>query len=121
MSATSTHKPTPTSSRARTLTLAAYLVNLAYLVWFWVMFAGAYWVASWFDIDPAEESVFDQGLLGWVAGIGSLLVMVLPSLVGALLALRAKRAGAGTAATVALVLNLALPVGWIALQVLLAP
>ena len=125
MSATSTHRPTreatPTSSRARTLTLAAYLVNLGYVVWFWVMFAGAYWVASWFDIDPAEESLFDQGLLGWLAGIGSLLVAALPSLVGALLAVRAKRAGAGRAATVALVLNLALPIGWIALQVLLAP
>ena len=111
----------PTSSRARTLTRAAYVVNLAYVVWFWVMFAGAFWVASWFGIDPVEESIFDQGVLGWAAGIGTLLVAALPSLVGAYLAVRAKRAGAGTAATVALILNLALPIGWIALQVLLAP
>lgn len=110
----------PAGSKARTLTLAAYLVNLAYVVWFWVMFAGGYWVASWFGIDPVEESITDQGLLGWLAAIGLGLVAALPSLVGVVLAVRAKRAGAGTAATVALVVNIALPVGWVAVQVLLA-
>ena len=109
---------TSAPSKARTLTLAAYLVNLAYVVWFWVMFAGGYWVASWFGIDPVEESITDQGLLGWLAAIGLGLVAALPSLVGVVLAVRAKRAGAGAAATVALVLNIALPIGWVALQVL---
>ena len=111
---------TSAPSKARTLTLAAYLVNLAYVVWFWVMFAGGYWVASWFGIDPVEESITDQGVLGWLAAIGLGLVAALPSLVGAVLAVRAKRAGAGTAATVALIINIMLPIGWIALQVLLA-
>ena len=113
------HHPT-TTSRARTLTLAAYLVNLTYVVWFWVMFAGGYWVASWFGIDPVEESITDQGVLGWLAAIGLGLVAALPSLIGVVLAVRAKRAGAGTAATLALVINIMLPIGWIALQVLLA-
>jgi hypothetical protein len=109
---------TSAPSKARTLTLAAYLVNLAYVVWFWVMFAGGYWVASWFGVDPVEESITDQGLLGWLAAIGLGLVAALPSLVGVVLAVRAKRAGAGRAATVALVMNIALPIGWVALQVL---
>ena len=109
---------TSAPSRARTLTLAAYLVNLAYVVWFWVMFAGGYWVASWFGIDPAQESLTDQGLLGVLAAIGLGLVAAIPSLVGVFFAVRAKRAGAGAAATVALVLNIALPIGWVALQVL---
>ena len=84
------------------------------------MFAGGYWVASWFGIDPVEESITDQGVLGWLAAIGLGLVAALPSLIGVLLAVRAKHAGARTAATVALVINIMLPIGWIALQVLLA-
>mgnify|MGYP003450519347 FL=1 len=107
-------------SRARSLTLAAYVVNLGYLVWFWVMFIGGYWVASWFDIDPVEESITDQGVLGWLAAFGLGVVSAVPSLVGAFLAVRAKRAGAGTAATVALVINILVPIGWIALQMLMA-
>ncbi len=113
------HGPASRSS-ARTLTLAAYLVNLTYLSWFWVMFAGGYWVASWFGIDPVEESITDQGMLGSLAAIGLGLVAALPSLIGVLLAVRAMGAGAGTAATLALIINIMLPIGWIALQVLLA-
>lgn len=107
-------------SRARSLTLAAYVVNLGYLVWFWVMLIGGYWVASWFGIDPVEESITDQGVLGWLAAFGLGVVSAVPSLVGAFLAVRAKRAGAGTAATVALVINILVPIGWIALQMLMA-
>ena len=107
-------------SRARSLTLAAYVVNLGYLVWFWVMFIGGYWVASWFGIDPVEESITDQGVLGWLAAFGLGVVSAVPSLVGAFLAVRAKCAGAGTAATVALVINILVPIGWIALQMLMA-
>ena len=107
-------------SRARSLTLAAYVVNLGYLVWFWVMFIGGYWVASWFGIDPVEESITDQGVLGWLAAFGLGVVSAVPSLVGAFLAVRAKRAGAGTAATVALVINILVPIGWIALRMLMA-
>jgi hypothetical protein len=73
-------------SRARSLTLAAYVVNLGYLVWFWVMFIGGYWVASWFGIDPVEESITDQGVLGWLAAFGLGVVSAVPSLVGAFLA-----------------------------------
>ncbi|HOB80780.1 MAG TPA: hypothetical protein PLO87_02615, partial [Ornithinibacter sp.] len=76
-------------SRARSLTLAAYVVNLGYLVWFWVMFIGGYWVASWFGIDPVEESITDQGVLGWLAAFGLGVVSAVPSLVGAFLAVRA--------------------------------
>lgn len=122
MSATHTTAPVHGSpsagSRARTLTLAAYLVNLTYLVWFWVAFAAGYWVASWFGIDPVEASITDQGVLGWLAAIGLGLFAALPSLTGIVLAVRAKRAGAGAAATVAIVLNLVIPIGWVALQVL---
>ena len=117
---TQEHRAPSAGTRARSLTLAAYLVNLGYLVWFWVMFAAGYWVASWFGIDPAEQSLTDQGVLGWLAAIGTGLVAALPSLVGVLLAIRAKRLGAGVAATWALVLNIALPIGWVVLQVLLA-
>lgn len=122
MSATHTappvHGSSSAGSRARTLTLAAYLVNLTYLVWFWVAFAAGYWVASWFGIDPVEASITDQGVLGWLAAIGLGLFAALPSLTGAVLAVRARHAGAGAAAIVALVVNLAIPIGWIALQVL---
>jgi phosphotransferase system glucose/maltose/N-acetylglucosamine-specific IIC component len=122
MSATHTtpsvHGTPSTGTSAHTLTLAAYLVNLGYVLWFWVAFAAGYWVASWFGIDPAQASITDQGVLGWLAAIGLGVFAALPSLLGILLAVRAKRAGAGAAATVALVLNIALPLGWIALQVL---
>ena len=122
MSATHTtppvHSAPSAGSGARSLTLAAYLVNLAYVLWFWGAFAAGYWVASWFGIDPVEASITDQGVLGWLAAIGLGLFAALPSLLGILLAVRAKHAGAGAAATVALVLNIALPLGWIALQVL---
>jgi hypothetical protein len=122
MSATHTtppvHRAPSAGSSARSLTLAAYLVNLAYVLWFCVAFAAGYWVASWFGIDPVEASITDQGVLGWLAAIGLGLFAALPSLAGILLAVRGKRAGAGVAATVALVLNIALPLGWIALQVL---
>ena len=108
----------PTSSKPHALTLAAYLVNLTYIVWFWVMFAAGYWVASWFGIDPVEASITDQGALGWLAVIGLGLVAALPSFIGVALAVRAKRVGAGAAATVALVLNILIPIAWVAVQVL---
>ncbi len=122
MSATHVNTPhAPDAGAGRgSLTAAAYLVNLTYLVWFWVMFVAGYWVASWFGIDPSSESITDQGVLGVLAAIGLGLVAALPSLYGLLLAVRAKRAGAGVAATVAIVLNIAIMLGWVALEVLLA-
>ena len=51
---------TPSTAPAhpgRTLTVWSYVVNLAYVAWFWVMFAAGYWVYSWFDLDPSAGDV----------------------------------------------------------------
>ncbi len=101
--------PTPTSTPqpGAGLVRRAYLVNLVYLAWFWVMFAAGYWVYSWFDLDPSAGGwLGDAGPVGWVAALGYAAVATIPSWVGAVLAGRARRAGAGRAATVALVVNL---------------
>lgn len=104
-----TRDPRPTASEqpGAGLTMRAYVVNLAYIAWFWVMFAAGYWVYSWFDLDPsAAQSLRDAGLAGWAAALGYALVATSPSWVGAWLAGRARAVGAGRAATIALVVNL---------------
>jgi hypothetical protein len=113
-------QPSAASARpGRTLTVWSYLVNLAYLAWFWVMFAAGYWVYSLFDLDPsAGDELSSEGVLGWSAAMVFGVVTALPSWVGAWLALRARAAGAGVAAVISLVLNLLIAVGYLALVAL---
>jgi hypothetical protein len=107
------------SHPGRSLTVWSYVVNVAYLAWFWVMFAASYWVYSLFDLDPGAGDVLSsEGALGWLAAMVFGVVTALPSWVGAWLALRARTAGAGVAAVISLVLNLMLAVGYLALVIL---
>lgn len=105
--------PTSTKSRARTLRDAAYKVNLAYLLWFWITFAAGYWVYSWFDLDPAGNSLADEGFGGWAALIAWGLFASVPSWFGAWFAVRATREGGGRSAAVALSLNLVIVAGFL--------
>ncbi|MCB2175645.1 MAG: hypothetical protein KQH57_07540 [Actinomycetales bacterium] len=105
-------QPTAPEQPGAGLTRRAYVVNLAYVAWFWVMFAAGYWVYSWFDLDPsAGQPLRDAGLAGWVATIGYALVATSPSWVGAWFAGRARVVGAGRAGTIALVVNLVVGAG----------
>jgi hypothetical protein len=99
-------------SPAFALIRVAYLVNLTYLVWFWVTFAAGYWVYSWFDLEPGVDSLPDAGVGGWIALFGWALVASLPSWFGTRFAVRAGRAGGGKVATIALILNLVVVVGF---------
>ncbi len=109
-----TPQPHAAGSHARRLTTLAYAVNAAYLVWFWLMFALGYGVYGLFGIDPGTGATLrEQGLLGWVALAAYGLLAGVPSMVGAIYARRARHAGAGSAATAALAINLALAVGWV--------
>jgi hypothetical protein len=90
----------------RSLTAAAYWVQLLYVPWIVVMFVLAYGVMSL--LGAADETVkwTSQGALGWALTIAYAVVAALPNWLGAWLALRARRGGAGSAATVALWQNL---------------
>jgi hypothetical protein len=106
----------PSTDRARSWTVAAWLMPLSYLVWFWVMFALGYWVTDAFDAYPSTDvPLIQTGLDGVLAAIGYGLVCGLPSWIGVWLAVRARRLGAGAAAVGALALNLVMAIGWFAL------
>jgi hypothetical protein len=113
--------PAPAPQHAgRALTVWSYLVDFGYLVWFWVMLAAGYWVYSWFDMEPGMgDSLTDAGVLGWLTAVGVTAAVVLPSIIGAWLALRARRAGAGLGATVALGLNVLIVLGYVVLTLVM--
>jgi hypothetical protein len=95
----------PASNPGRSMTAAAYWAQLLYVPWLVVMFVLAYAVIG---ILGVGESVAwtSQGLLGWVFTLVYAAVVAFPNWLGAGLALRARKSGAGPAATVALWQNL---------------
>jgi len=98
-----------TTHPARGRVVAAFLAPLAYLVWFWVMFAVGYWVTDLFDAYPSVDpgpSLTDQGIGGWLAAVAIGVALAVPSWAGAWLAQSARRRGAGRAAAVALWMNM---------------
>lgn len=98
--------------RAVALTRAAYVVNLSYLLWFWVTFAAGYWVYSWFDLEPGATALTDEGIRGWIALTAWALSASVPSWLGTRFAIRALRAGGLKSAVGALILNLVFIVGF---------
>lgn len=64
--------------QALALTRVAYLVNLTYLLWFWITFTAGYWVYSWFDLEPGVDTLPDAGGEGWIALTGWVRRSVLP-------------------------------------------
>jgi hypothetical protein len=95
----------------RSLTIAAWLMPLAFLVWFPLMFAAGYWLTDLMGVYPSEGATQDMteiGLIGWLVAIGYGLVAGLPGWIGAAFAVRARRRGAHIAALLALVVNLLL-------------
>lgn len=108
----SARTPAPTQPAApaqpsRRLTARAYWVQLAYIPWLMVMFALGYWVYSLFDVEPGlGTDLFDQGLLGRLANVAYYALLALPSWLGALIGSRARKAGGGRAATIAMWQNL---------------
>lgn len=88
--------------RGRPWTVAAFLTQLAYLAWLPAMFAFGYLLGDIFDYEPGTDA--DIGVAATVVSVlVALLVVPLPSWAGVGLALKARRLGARTAATVALI------------------
>jgi hypothetical protein len=101
----------PKGDGGQGLTTAAWLMPLAFLVWFPLMFAAGYWLTDLMDVYPAEGATQDMteiGVTGWIVAICYGLVAGLPGWVGAAFAVRARRRGARTSALLALVVNLLL-------------
>jgi hypothetical protein len=96
---------------SRRMTIAAWLMPLAFIVWFPLMFATGYWLSELLDVYPAEgatQEMTEIGLGGWLVAFLFGLLVGLPGWVGAAFAVRARRLGARTAAAMALVVNLLL-------------
>ncbi len=104
------------SQGARRWTMAAFLMPLSYVVWFWVVFALGYWVTDMFDAYPSTDvPLIQTGLDGVIAAAAYGVVCGLPAWIGVWLAVKARRGGAGVSAIAALVLDLLLAVGMFAL------
>ncbi len=88
------------------MTAAAYWVQLLYVPWIVVMFVLAYGVMSLLGADDDAIKWTSQGALGWALTLAYAVVAAVPNWLGAWLAVRASRGGAGPAATVALWQNL---------------
>jgi hypothetical protein len=92
---------------SRALTVWAFAVQLAYIPWMAVMFVLGYVVYSWFDVEPGlGVDLLDQGILGRLANIAFYAVLAVPSWLGAALGAKARAAGGGRAATIAMWQNL---------------
>lgn len=89
----------------RGTTGAAYWVQLLYVPWLVVMFVLAYAIIGILGVGESA-SWTSQGALGWVLTVAYAAVVASPNWLGAALAVRARRSGAGPAATVALWQNL---------------
>jgi hypothetical protein len=101
----------PGRDDARRLTVSAWLMPLAFLVWFPLMFAAGYWLTDLMDVYPAEgatQEMTEIGLGGWIVAILFGLIAGLPGWIGVGLAVAARRRGARLAAMLALVVNLLL-------------
>jgi hypothetical protein len=101
----------PKGDDGRSLTIAAWMMPLTFLVWFPLMFAAGYWLTDLMGVYPAEGATQDMteiGVIGWVVAVCYGLVAGLPGWVGAAFAVMARRRGARVAALLALVVNLLL-------------
>lgn len=97
--------PAPSVHTAQPWTVSAFLSLLLYLAWLPLMFALGYLLGSLFGYEPGmNEQVGFWALAANV--VVALLVIPLPSWLGAGLAVKSRRLGGGTAATIALVLCL---------------
>lgn len=102
---------------ARSLTAAAYWVQLLYIIWivpFMIVVGYAVYDAFGFSDPGLAPSLTTQGLAGWLASIGLTLLVAFPNCVGAVLAARSRQRGGGRAATVALVENVVVGVALMA-------
>jgi hypothetical protein len=88
-----------------TSTAAAYWVQLLYVPWLVVMFVLAYVFIGLLGVDESVEWT-SQGVLGWALTLVYAMVVAFPNWLGTWLAARARRGGAGPAATVAMWQNL---------------
>jgi uncharacterized membrane protein len=101
----------PRGDDSRRLTVAAWLMPLAFVVWFPLMFVAGYWLTDLMDVYPAEgatQEMTEIGLGGWIVAIIFGLVAGLPGWIGVGLAVAARRRGARWTAMLALVVNLLL-------------
>jgi hypothetical protein len=97
--------PQPPTNPGPSMTAAAYWVQLLYVPWLVVMFVLAYGVMGLLGVSESVEWT-SQGALGWALTLAYAVVVALPNWLGAWLAVRARKGGAGRAATVALWQNL---------------
>lgn len=105
MSAPAPHAPPAPAMRDRPYTVGAFLSLLVYLVWLPLMFALGSLLAAMLGYEPGmNESVGFWPLA--VNVLVAVLVVPLPSWVGAGLAFTGRRLGGGTAANIALALCL---------------
>ena len=99
--------PTKHMRPSRRLTTWAYLVQLVYIPWLMVMFALGYAVYAMFDVEPGlGVDLFDQGIVGRLANIAFYALLALPNWIGATVGARSRKAGGGTAASIAMWQNL---------------
>lgn len=106
----------PAADTVRRTTIAAFLMPVTYLIWFWIIFALGYWVTDTFDAYPSTDVPLVQtGVDGVIAAACYAVVCGLPAWIGVGLGAKARRGGAGSAAVVAVVLNLLIAVGMFAL------
>ncbi len=97
--------PQPGKPAGRSMTAAAYWVQLLYVPWLAVMFVLAYAVIGLLGVGESVAWT-SQGVLGWVLTLVYAAVVAFPNWLGAWLAIRARTSGAGPSATVALWQNL---------------
>jgi hypothetical protein len=96
---------------SRTLTWAAHLVWLGYVLWLPAMHALALSLYDLIGIEPgAGQNLTSNGLVGYSVNLAFMLVLALPLWLGAGLAVAALRRGADGPALAALMLNLGLAV-----------
>jgi hypothetical protein len=103
----------------RTLTWAAHLIVLTYVLWLPVMHALALVIYDLFGVEPGTgQYLTSVGLLGWTANLAFMVVLALPLWLGAGLAVAALRRGADGPPLAALMLNLGLAVTLVVFGVL---
>jgi hypothetical protein len=104
------------SQDVRRWTVAAFLMPVTYVVWFWIIFALGYWVTDLFGAYPSTDvPLIRTGLDGVIAAVCYGLVCGLPAWIGVWLAVKARRGGGGASAVAALVLDLLIAVFMFAL------
>ena len=82
--------PQPPTNPGRSMTAAAYWVQLLYVPWLVVMFVLAYGVMGILGVSESVEWT-SQGALGWALTMAYAVVVALPNWLGAWLAVRARK------------------------------